>query len=437
MTNTLHIAIIGGGAAGFFAAIAAKRKNPHADITIFEKNSKVLAKVEITGGGRCNLTNSFDEISDLKQAYPRGHKLMKRLFKRFDYQDAFEWFEENGVPLVTQDDQCVFPQSQDSHSIIDCLVNTAKKLGVKILCNHCLMEITEMEDSTLLLDFKVTKGKGVSTSNGKGSSSEASFRKVSENVENKQLVFDRVAITTGGHPRIENFKHLSDLGHAIEQPIPALFTFNIADKAFKELMGTVVEPVYTSIPGTKFKAEGPLLITHWGMSGPAVLKLSSHSARHLHENNYQVRIAINWVHESNRSLVEENIRGIIATNPQKQLASIRPYNLPSRLWNYLIQKMGFTAEKKWAELGKKGINLLIETLTNDQYQTNGKGAFKEEFVTCGGISLSNIDLHTLESKVCPHLFFAGEVLDIDAITGGFNLQAAWTTGYVVGQHIVE
>ena len=429
MPQTLHIAIIGGGAAGFFAAIAAKRKQPNADITIFEKNSKVLAKVEITGGGRCNLTNSFDEISDLKQAYPRGHKLMKRLFKRFDYRHAYEWFEANGVPLVTQDDQCVFPQSQDSHSIIDCLVSTAKGLGVKILCNHNLTAITEMEDSKLLLDFKVTKGKT--------SSKDASFGKASAQAETKQLAFDRVAITTGGHPKIENFKHLSDLGHAIETPIPALFTFNIADKAFKELMGTVVEPVYTSIPGTKFKAEGPLLITHWGMSGPAVLKLSSHSARHLHENNYQVKIAVNWVYEPNRSLVEENIRGIIAANPQKQLGSIRPYNLPSRLWLYLIQKMGYAPEKKWAEMGKKGCNLLIETLTNDLYQVNGKGAFKEEFVTCGGISLSNIDLHTLESKVCPHLFFAGEVLDIDAITGGFNLQAAWTTGYVVGQHIVE
>ena len=409
MPQTLHIAIIGGGAAGFFAAIAAKRKQPQADITIFEKNSKVLAKVEITGGGRCNLTNSFDEISDLKQAYPRGHKLMKRLFKRFDYTHAFRWFEENGVPLVTQADQCVFPQSQDSHSIIDCLVNTAKRLGVKIQCNHCLTAITEQEDSKLLLDFK----------------------------GGKQMAFDRVAITTGGHPRIENFKHLADLGHEIETPIPALFTFNIGDKAFRELMGTVVDPVFTSIPGTKFRAEGPLLITHWGMSGPAVLKLSSHSARHLHENNYQVKIAVNWVHETNHTLVEENIRGIIAANPQKQLASIRPYNLPSRLWLYIIQKMGYSAEKKWAELGKKGCNLLIETLTNDLYQVNGKGAFKEEFVTCGGVSLTSVDLHTLESKVCLHLFFAGEVLDIDAITGGFNLQAAWTTGYVVGQHIVE
>jgi predicted Rossmann fold flavoprotein len=308
MPQTLHIAIIGGGAAGFFAAIEAKRNFPHADITILEKNSKVLAKVEITGGGRCNLTNSFDEISDLKQAYPRGHKLMKRLFKRFDYQHAFDWFEENGVPLVTQEDQCVFPQSQDSHSIIDCLVNTAKRLGVKIQCNHQLTAITELEDERLLLEFKISKEKG----NLSGASSAS--HPVSEI---RQIAFHRVAITTGGHPKIENFKHLSDLGHAIEQPIPSLFTLNIADKAFKNLMGTVVEPVYTSIPGTKLKAEGPLLITHWGMSGPAVLKLSSHAARYLHENNYQIKISVNWVHESNRSLVEENIQGIIIANPQK------------------------------------------------------------------------------------------------------------------------
>ena len=259
MPQSLHIAIIGGGAAGFFAAIEAKRNFPHADITIFEKNSKVLAKVEITGGGRCNLTNSFEEISDLKQAYPRGHKLMKRLFKRFDYQHAFDWFEENGVPLVTQGDQCVFPQSQDSHSIINCLVNTAKRLGVKIQCNHQLTAITELEDERLLLDFKFSKEKG----NLSGASS-ASFQKASSAShpvsEIRQIAFHRVAITTGGHSKMENFKHLSDLGHAIEQPIPSLFTFNIADKTFS-----------------------PLLITHWGMSGPAVLKLSSHAARHLHE----------------------------------------------------------------------------------------------------------------------------------------------------------
>ncbi len=417
MPQTLQIAIIGGGAAGFFAAITAKQRFPHSTVTIFEKAQRVLAKVEITGGGRCNLTNSFEGVSDPKQAYPRGYKLMKRLFKQFDHHDAYEWFEENGVPLVKQEDQCVFPQSQDSHSIIDCLVNTAKGMGVKIQCNHCLIAIKQMEDKRLLLCFKTTKDKEVTASS------------------QEQMAFDRVAVTTGGHPRLESFRYLADLGHKIEPPIPSLFTFNIADKAFKELMGTVVDPVFTSIPGTKLKAEGPLLITHWGMSGPAVLKLSSHAARHLHENNYQMKVSVNWGRESNRSLVEENIHGIIAANPQKQLASIRPFGLPSRLWTYLIQKMGYAPEKKWNEMGKKGCNLLIETLTNDQYQVNGKGAFKEEFVTCGGVSLESINQHTLESKCCPHLFFAGEVLDIDAITGGFNLQAAWTTGYVVGQNI--
>ena len=415
MPHSLQIAVIGGGAAGFFAAIAARQRFPHSAVTIFEKAPRVLAKVEITGGGRCNLTNSFEYITDPKHAYPRGHKLMKRLFKQFDHRDAYRWFESRGVPLVTQEDQCVFPLSQDSHSIIDCLVGTAKALGVNILCNHCLTAITQMEDERLLLSFK--------TSNGK------------ETTTREQMAFDRVAVTTGGHPRSESFGHLASLGHKIEPPIPSLFTFNIADKAFKDLMGTVVAPVFMSIPGTQIKAEGPLLITHWGMSGPAVLKLSSHAARLLHESGYRMKVAVNWLHESNRSVAEEGIRDIIAANPQKQLASVRPFGIPSRLWTYLIQKMGYTSGKKWSEMGKKGCNLLIETLTNDLYQVNGKGAFKEEFVTCGGVSLESINQHTLESKCCPHLFFAGEVLDIDAITGGFNLQAAWTTGYVVGQNI--
>ena len=250
-------------------------------------------------------------------------------------------------------------------------------------------------------------------------------------------LFGFQAITTGGHPKIESFKSLARLGHNIEPPVPSLFTFNIADKAFTALTGTVVNPVGVSITGTKLKAEGSLLITHWGMSGPAVLRLSSLAARQLHENNYQLNMAINWIQLSNRTIIEQDVNEIIATNPQKQLANVCPYGLPSRLWLYLIRKMGFPSNRKWNELGKKGRNLLIETLTNDQYRINGKGTFKEELVTCGGVSLSNIHQHTLESKVCPHLFLAGEVLDIDAVTGGFNLQAAWTTGYIVGQHIVE
>lgn len=313
MTNPpLRIAIIGGGAAGYFAAIEAKRNCPSADITIFEKNHKMLAKVEITGGGRCNLTNSFRQISDAKHAYPRGHKLMKRLFKMFDHHDAYEWFEREGVKLITQEDECVFPVSQDSHSIIDCLMGLASHLGIRQMTHHCLAAISQNKDMSLHLTF--------------GNAMEADY--------------DRVAITTGGSPKGERLKMHAELGHEIEAPIPSLFTFNIKDKKFLELMGTVVEPVIASIPGTKLRAEGALLITHWGMSGPAALKLSSHAARLLNEHQYQLPVAINWTGDSRRSTAEEEIANIVALNPQKQLANIRPHNIPTRLWHYILQRIG-------------------------------------------------------------------------------------------------
>lgn len=405
----VNVAIVGGGASGFFAAIIAKSKNSNANVTIFEKNQKALAKVMITGGGRCNLTNTFEDISDLKHAYPRGYKLMKRLFKQFDYHEVYKWFEDNGVPLVTQEDLCVFPKSQEASSIVNCLVNKARRLGVNVMTGYKLEKTIQTEDGRFMLYFK----------NG------------------QTQIFDRVAITTGGSPNINDLNHLRELGHEIETPIPSLFTFNIADKKVLALMGTVVNPVMTSISSTKFRSQGPLLVTHWGFSGPAILKLSSHAARYLHENNYNVDISVNWTNVANHSEIEEYIKNIVNENPNKQLASLRPYDMPSRLWTYIIDKLCISREKKWAELGKSGINRIIEALTNDIYHVSGKGAYRDEFVTCGGVSLSNIDYHTLESKICPHLFFAGEVLDIDAITGGFNLQAAWTTGYIVGQNIVE
>ncbi|MBP8757508.1 MAG: NAD(P)/FAD-dependent oxidoreductase [Prevotella sp.] len=405
----VNVAIVGGGASGFFAAIIAKSKNPNANVTIFEKNQKALAKVMITGGGRCNLTNTFEDISDLKHAYPRGYKLMKRLFKQFDYHEVYKWFEDNGVPLVTQEDLCVFPKSQEASSIVNCLVNKARRLGVNVMTGYKLEKTIQTEDGRFMLYFQ----------NG------------------QTQIFDRVAITTGGSPNINDLNHLRELGHEIETPIPSLFTFNISDKKVLALMGTVVNPVMTSISSTKFRSQGPLLVTHWGFSGPAILKLSSHAARYLHENNYNVDISVNWTNVANHSEIEEYIKNIVNENPNKQLASLRPYDMPSRLWTYIIDKLCISREKKWAELGKSGINRIIEALTNDIYHVSGKGAYRDEFVTCGGVSLSNIDYHTLESKICPHLFFAGEVLDIDAITGGFNLQAAWTTGYIVGQNIVE
>lgn len=407
MTTSLRIAIIGGGAAGYFAAIEAKRCAPDAEITIFEKNSTMLAKVAITGGGRCNLTNSFVQISDAKQAYPRGHKLMKRLLKHFSHTDVYDWFEREGVALVTQDDECVFPASQDSQTVISCLTGLATRLGVRQQCGHSVMDIRRNADDTLHLCF----------ANG------------------READFDRVAITTGGAPKGEGLQVFARLGHKIEQPVPSLFTFNVADADFLALMGAVVDPVVTSIPGTKFRAEGALLVTHWGMSGPAVLKLSSHAARFLSENNYHTQVAVNWTGITHSSATSEEVAAIVAANVQKQLASVRPFNLPSRLWLYILAKSGLQQQKRWGELGKKGISRLVETLTNDIHTISGKGRFRDEFVTCGGVSLSSVDMNTLESRVSPHLFFAGEVLDVDAITGGFNLQAAWTTGFIAGESI--
>ena len=401
----MDIAIIGGGAAGFMAAIMARRTNPSSKVTIFERAQKVLAKVEITGGGRCNVTNSFAAITDMKQAYPRGHKLMKRLMKTFSHEDTYRWFEQHGVPLVTQEDECVFPKAQDSHAIINCLVRQANDLGVTISCRHSLVNIHRMEDGRLKLEFE----------NG------------------SHRVFHRTIITTGGSPNGRGLQYLAQLGHEIEAPVPSLFTFNIKDCAFCDLMGTVVDPVVTTIPGTKLRAKGPLLVTHWGVSGPAALKLSSYAARLLAENDYKAPLAISWTDELTRQDVESCLLKFQAANPRKQVANLHPFGLPSRLWLYILSKLGIDAVKPWAEIGRKTLNRIIETLVNDQYTIAGKGAFREEFVTCGGVSLSSVNSKTLESKVCPNLFFAGEVLDIDAITGGFNLQAAWTTGVVAGQ----
>lgn len=404
----LDIAIIGGGAAGFFAAITAKRRLPEARVTIFEQAKKVLAKVEVSGGGRCNLTNSFANVTDLKQVYPRGFRLMKRLFKIFDHESTYQWFTDNGVALITQDDQCVFPQSQDSHSVTDCLTAQARRLGVKVCTQHTLTSLKSLENGNWELHFK----------------------------EQQPLVFNRIAITTGGSPHLSGLQYLADIGHEIAMPVPSLFTFNITDKALRSLMGTVVKHAAVSIPSTKLRTTDELLITHWGMSGPAILKLSSHAARIISERDYHFPLSVNWIDGHNMTEIEEYLHETATRNTQKQLSSIRPFGIPSRLWLHLLARIAMVSDKRWGELGRKDTHRLIEVLTNDIYEVTGKGSFRDEFVTCGGISLSNIDTSTLESKHYPHLFFAGEILDIDGITGGFNLQAAWTTGYVVGQNIV-
>lgn len=407
-----RIAIIGGGAAGFFLAVNLKERAADADVCIFEKSRRVLAKVEVSGGGRCNCTNSFAEVGDLKTVYPRGDKLMKRLFKVFDHEDAYRWFEAHGVPLTTQDDQCVFPKSQDSHSIINCLTAHAHRLGVKVMRSCSCSDIAPCDDEGFSLSFKTEEG-----------------------VRTER--FDKVVVTTGGSPQRKGLDWLERLGHAISDPVPSLFTFSINSSALRQLMGTVVENAAASIPGTKFRSTGPLLITHWGMSGPAILKLSSYAARHLAENAYRSPLIVNWTGETNTDSVIEHISITAQQNTQKQLSSVRPYaTIPQRLWDYLIEKCDMKRDKRWGELGRKGINRIANILTNDTYNIEGKSAFREEFVTCGGVSLSSVNMSTLESKHCPGLYFAGEVLDIDAVTGGFNFQAAWTTAYTVAQNII-
>ena len=384
----MRTAVVGGGAAGFFLAINLKELCPQMEVTIFEKSRKVLAKVEVSGGGRCNCTNSFAAVRDLSEVYPRGHRLMKRLFKTFDYRDAYTWFERHGVRLVTQDDNCVFPASQDSHTIINLFLAEARRHGISIRTESKITSLGELAD------------------------------------------YDFIAITTGGGTA-------AMAGVPVVEAVPSLFTFSIADEDLQALMGTVVDDATAFIPGTGFRASGPLLITHWGMSGPAILKLSSHAARELHDHHYQMPLSVNWTSRKDPEILQQ-LQDIISRHPQKQLNTIRPFDLPSRLWNYLLEKtLGERAKNRWQNLNKKELNRLVNTLCNDSYQIAGRAAFKDEFVTCGGISLAAVNPTTLESKDFPHVYFAGEVLDIDGITGGFNFQAAWTTAYTVAQAISQ
>ncbi len=391
----MRTAVVGGGAAGFFLAVNLKEMVPQMEVTILERSKRVLAKVEVSGGGRCNCTNSFDGVGDLSQVYPRGHRLLKRLFRQFDYRDAYAWFERHGVRLTTQDAGCVFPASQDSHTIINCFLSEARRHVIKICTGAKVEALADLSE------------------------------------------YDYVAVCTGGSPRAEGLRWLADAGHEIVPPVPSLFTLSIADEALTALMGTVVEQAQAMIPGTKLRADGPLLITHWGVSGPVILRLSSYAARHLAEAGYKMPLSINWTGLREPEVLSA-LQAVMAQNPQKQLQSVRPCGLPSRLWDYLLQKtLGERATNRWQNLNQKELNRLANVLTNDSYLTAGRAAFRDEFVTCGGIALTSVNPATLESRHVPNLYFAGEVLDIDGVTGGFNFQAAWTTAYVVALAIAD
>ena len=402
----MDIAIIGGGAAGFFSAITAKENYPDANVIIFEKSKKLLAKVKISGGGRCNVTNGCTSIKELSKAYPRGGNALKKAFRIFNTKHAMQWFESRGVPLVIQDDNCVFPASQCSQSIIDCFLKQTKNLNIEIKVGVGIKAIKPIGDKLEL-------------------------RFIKEDVPSR--TFDKVIVATGGSPKRNGLVWLEDLNHKIEDPVPSLFTFNMPTEAVTRLMGIIVENTLVSIQGTKLKSEGPLLITHWGMSGPAILKLSAFGARLLSEKGYEFKAQVNWANVPNNDVVMNNLLNIVYEHPNKLLSNVRPYLLPDRLWRYLLEKSDLSAKKKWAELGKKGLNRLVEVLTNDVYSVKGKTTFKEEFVTCGGVSLESIDVNTMQSKVCKNLYFCGELMDIDGITGGYNFQAAWTTAFIAGK----
>lgn len=437
------VAVIGGGAAGCFAAVNMKEMNPDLDVTVYEAGPELLAKVAVTGGGRCNLTNSFAEVRSIESVYPRGFRLMKRLLREFSNTDVCDWFEGRGVRLVTQSDQCVFPKSQQSSEIIETLVSGMKSAGVNVAVSHRL---------TSVLDTDGDKHERYKLSFDTGSGSEK---------HQTEIYADIVLITTGGSPKKSGLSMLDGLGLEIIDPVPSLFSFNIGapealaeirrgrgvqvalagtqkrDAELSALMGIVTENVVTGLAGTKFRAEGPLLITDWGMSGPAVLKLSSYAAKYLAEQHYSAELMVNWAGKITVPELESVLSRISSSAPRKMSANVGPDFLNNRLWTYLLHRAGIPADRRWAEIGSKGLNRIISTLTSDIYPVVGRNKFKGEFVTCGGVSLADIDPKTLESSQHPGLYFAGEVTDVDAVTGGFNLQAAWTMGWVAARAIAQ
>ena len=401
-----HIGIIGGGAAGFFSALSVKQHHPEYEVTIFEKSAKTLAKVKISGGGRCNVTNATFENKELAKFYPRGGSHLRKAFEQFNAKSTMDWFAERNVPLEILSDNCVFPKSNESQSIIDCFLKEAKVKDVNIKIQTGINQIEILGDSTFLLKSN-----------------------------DEVFTVDKVIVTTGGHPKRVSLEWLERLGHSIIEPLPSLFTFNMPKNPVCEFMGNVVEETTVKIEGTKLTAKGPLLVTHWGMSGPAILKLSAWGARILADKNYQFSILVNWLDERKEDDLRSEMNKIIEQHGGKMIGNLNPFPMTSRLWNFLLTKTEISAERRWNEVGKKGINKLINTLLNDRYEVSGKTTFKEEFVTAGGISLDDVDFSTMQSKVVPGIYFAGEVLDIDGVTGGFSFQAAWTTGWIAGKNV--
>lgn len=399
------IAVIGGGAAGFFGAIAAAENRSHPRVALYEAGSECLAKVRISGGGRCNVTHHCFEPAQLVQQYPRGSKALRGPFSRFQPRDTIDWYRRRGVMLKTEADGRMFPTTDSSATVVDCLTTAAQRAGVVI---HTRSPIKAVERSS------------------------RGFRLI---FKTGQTECDRILLATGSSP--QGHRLAQGLGHHIEPPVPSLFTFTVKDKALHQRSGLAVSQatITLKLPGQKkaLSQTGPLLITHWGLSGPAVLKLSAWGARLLSQSSYRATATINWL----PALTSDDLRSeLLATRsafPKRAAVNQNPTALPKRLWSYFLQRAGIEPQAPWTSLSNKALNRLTQELLQGEYAIAGKGAFKEEFVTCGGVRLREVDFKTMESRLCPGLFFAGEVLDIDGITGGFNFQSAWTTAWLAGQ----
>lgn len=404
MNSKYDIIIIGGGAAGFFTAINIVEKNVNLKVAILERGKNVLEKVRISGGGRCNVTHACFVPNDLVKFYPRGERELKGPFHQFCSGDTIEWFEKHDVALKIEEDGRMFPVSNSSETIIDCFLETTKKLKIDILTNHSVQELYQAETH-----WKVTTVQEVFTCH-------------------------KIVMASGSNPKM--WEMLQNLGHTIVAPVPSLFTFNIKDPRIKDLMGLSAFAT-VKVKKSKLQASGPLLITHWGMSGPGILRLSAWGARELAEKKYQFAIQVNWLNETTFEEAMDLLKEIKEQNTKKLIAKYAHFELPKRLWENLVKAAGIEEETKWADVSKKQLHAFAEQLTNAEFQVNGKSTFKEEFVTAGGIDLKEVNFKTMESKILPNVYFAGEILNIDAITGGFNFQNAWTGGFIVANSITN
>lgn len=404
--NKKRLVVVGGGAAGFFCAVNAARLNPGLDVVILEKSNKLLSKVKVSGGGRCNVTHACYSIAEMIKRYPRGSSFLKKAFHHFFTIDTIAWFKERGVVLKTEADGRMFPVTDSSQTIIDCLMKEANKYGVEIRMNN--------------------EVKGIYNDAGK-------WNLVMR--DDVILPADFICISSGGYPKILQYGWLKASEHSIEEPVPSLFTFNMPGNAIAALMGVVVENAVVKIVGSKLSESGPLLITHWGMSGPAVLKLSAWGARELAKNNYHFSILVNWLPDFNENSLRDKIQKIRFELAAQKIVNRNPFLLPNRLWEYLLIQSGINIDLRWADLPAREQNRLIKNLCAQEHAVKGKTTFKEEFVTAGGIELNEIDFNTMQSKKHAGLFFAGEIINVDGITGGYNFQNAWTTGWIAAKAI--